>query len=129
MLSFYMIYPRMLELQVNVVVTTTFQTSLNTSLFEEFLENLSLIILSNWLIICGGWLELLFIYNSRSLGFYRFMYAIIKIKCLSNNSTTFELVCMSVLNSTSLNILMMLLRVRSICCPFTLRKLTKPSSL
>ena len=33
--------------------------ALNTSLFEEFLDNLSLIILGSWLIICGGWLELM----------------------------------------------------------------------
>ena len=42
-----------------------------TSLFDKILDNLSLIILRNRLIICGGWMELLFTYNSGSLGFYR----------------------------------------------------------
>ena len=30
---------------------------LNTSLFEKFLDNLSLIILGSWLIICGRWID------------------------------------------------------------------------
>ena len=37
----------------------------NTLSFEELLHNLSLIISGNWLVIWGGWLELLIRYNSR----------------------------------------------------------------
>ena len=33
---------------------------LNTSLFAKFLDNLPLIILGNWLIICGRWIDLHF---------------------------------------------------------------------
>ena len=46
---------------------------LKTSLFEEFLDDLSLLILGNWLTICGEWLELLFIYNSGSLCIWFFI--------------------------------------------------------
>ena len=48
---------------------------------------------------------------------------------VSKKSTTFELVSMSMLIPTPLNILMMFLRGWSTCCPFTLRRITKPSSL
>ena len=55
---------------------------LNTSLFEEFLDNMSLIILGNWLIICGGWLEFLFMYNNVSfVFFYGFKLFSSLIKC------------------------------------------------
>ena len=52
-----------------------------------------------------------------------------RLNVISKKSTTFELVSMSVPNPISLNILMMFLRVRSICYPFTLRRITKPSTL
>ena len=75
-LSFYMTCARLLQRQTNVTVTTTFQgffilffRCIKHFLFEEFLNNLSLIILGNWLIICGGCLELLFIYNNVPFGF------------------------------------------------------------
>ena len=72
-----MTYARLLERQTNTV-TTMFQSLfilsfryISTFLFEEFLDNLSLIILGYWLIICGGWLELLLIYNSVSFAFLK----------------------------------------------------------
>ena len=52
-----------------------------------------------------------------------------RLNVIAKKSTTFELVSMSMLNPTSLNILMMVLRVQSICCPFTLHRITKPSSI
>ena len=45
-----------------------------------------------------------------------------RLNVIAKKSTTFELVSMSMLNPTSLNIF---LHVRSICCPFTLRRITK----
>ena len=45
------------------------------------------------------------------------------LNVISKKSTTFELVSMSLANPTSLNILMTFLRVQSICCPFTLRRI------
>ena len=52
-----------------------------------------------------------------------------RLSVIFKMSTPFELVSMSVLNPTSLNITMMFSRVGSICYPFTLAKITKPSSL
>ena len=42
---------------------------LKSSSLEEFLDKRSLIIVGNWMMICGGWFEDLLIYNNKSLGF------------------------------------------------------------
>ena len=138
-LTFYMTRARVLDDKLILLKPLRFRAcsyspldGLKTSLFEEFLDDLSLLILDNWLTICGEWLELLFIYNGGSLYiwfFIGFTCAIIQIKCYVKKSTTFELVSMSILNPTSLNILIMFLRVQFICYPFTLLRITKPSSL
>ena len=57
--------------------------------------------LGSSLIICGGWLELWFIYNSLSFGLYMPLF---RLNVISKKSTFFELVSMSMLN-ISLNIL------------------------
>ena len=79
-LTFYMTCARVLDGKRKLLKPLRFRAcsdspldGLKTSLFEEFLDDLSLLILGNWLTICGEWLELLFIYNSGSLCmvFYR----------------------------------------------------------
>ena len=70
-------------------------------------------------------MEFLFIHNSESFGFLEGLYVpLFRLNVRSKKSTTFELVSMS-----SLNVLMIFLRVWSICVPFTLRRISKPSSL
>ena len=42
---------------------------LKTSSLEEFLDELSLIVFSNWLLSCGGWFEDLLISDNKLFGF------------------------------------------------------------
>ena len=88
-LTFYMTYARVLDDKLILLKPLRFRAcsdspldGLKTSLFQEFLDDLSLLILGNWLTICGEWLELLFIYHSGSLCiwfFIGFICAIIQI--------------------------------------------------
>ena len=103
---------------------------LKTSSLEEFLDKRSLIIFGNWLIICGGWFDDLLTYNNKSFGFLYGLYVpLFKLNVVSKKSTILRLVSISMAKPMSLNVLIMFLRIRSICWPFTFRNISSPSSL
>ena len=103
---------------------------LKTSSLEEFLDKRSLIIFGNRLKICVGWFEDLLIYNNKSFGFLYSLYVpLLKLNVMSKKSTILRLVSTSIAKPISLNILIIFLRIRSICWPFTFRNMSSQSSL
>ena len=100
---------------------------LKTSSLEEFLDKHSLIIFGNWLIICCGWFDDLLIYDNKSFGFSYGLY--FKLNVMSKKSTILRLVSISMAKKMFLNVLIIFLRIRSICWPLTFRNMGSPSSL
>ena len=92
---------------------------LATSSLHQFLDERSLIIFGNWLIIFGGWFEDLLIYNNKSL--------INQFNAMSIKSTILKLVFTSMAKPISLNILIIFLRIWFICLQFAY--MSSPSSL
>ena len=102
---------------------------LKTSSLEEFLDKRSLIIFGNWSIICGGWFEDLLTYNNKSFGFlYGLRVPLFKLNVVFKKSTILRLVYTSMAEPTSLNVLIIFSRIRSICWPFTFRNMSGQSS-
>ena len=103
---------------------------LKTSSLEEFLDKYSLIIFGNWLTISGGWLEDLLIYNNKLFGFLYGLYVpLFKLNVMSKKYAILRLVSTSMVKPMSLNVLIIFLRIWSICWPFTFRNMSSPSSL
>ena len=103
---------------------------LKTCSLEEFLDKHSLIIFGIWLIICSGWFEDLLICNNKSFGFlYGLHVPLFKLNVMSKKATILRLVSTSMAKPMSLNVLIIFLRIRSICWPFTFRNMSSPSSL
>ena len=101
-----------------------------TSSLEKFLDKRSLIIFDKWLIIFGGWFEDLLTYNNKSLGFLCGLYVpLFKFNVVSKKSTILRLVFTSMAKPMSFNVLIIFLRIQSICWPFTFRNMSSPSSL
>ena len=97
---------------------------------EEFLDKRSLIIFGNWMIICGGWFEDLWIYNNKSFDFLYGLYVpLFKLNVMSRRSTTLRLVSTSMAKTMYLNVLIIFYRIRSICWPFAFHNMSSPSSL
>ena len=97
---------------------------------EEFLDKRSLIIFGNWMIICGGWFEDLWIYNNKSFDFLYGLYVpLFKLNVMSRRSTTLRLVSTSMAKTMYLNVLIIFYCIRSICWPFTFHNMSSPSSL
>ena len=97
---------------------------------EEFLDKRSLINFGNWMIICGGWFEDLWIYNNKSFDFLYGLYVpLFKLNVMSRRSTTLRLVSTSMAKTMYLNVLIIFYRIRSICWPFTFHNMSSPSSL
>ena len=93
---------------------------LKPSSLKEFLDKRSLIIFGNWLIICVGWFEDLLIYNNKSFGFLDGLYLpLFKLNVVFKKLTILRLVSTSMAKPMSLNVLIIFLRIRSICWPFT----------
>ena len=89
---------------------------LKASSLDEFLDKHSLIIFGNWLIICGGWFGNLLIYNNKSFGLLYGLYVpLFKLNVVSKKSTILRLVSTSMAKPMSLNVLIMFLRIQSIC--------------
>ena len=96
-----------------------------TSSLEEFLDKCSLTIFGNWLIISGGWFEDLLIYNNKSFGFLYGLYVpLFKLNVVAKKSATLRLVSTSMAKLMSLNVLITLLCIRSICWPFKFRNMS-----
>ena len=103
---------------------------LKTSSLEEFLDKRSLIIFGSWLIICGWWFEDLLIYNNKSFGFlYGLDVPLFKLNGVSQKSTILRLVSTSMAKAMPVNVLIIFLRIQSICWPFAFRNMSSPSSL
>ena len=103
---------------------------LKTFSLEEFLDKRSLIIFGNWLIICGGWFEDLLIYTNKSFGFLRGLYVpLFKLNVMSQKSTILRLLSTSMAKPMPLNVMIIFLRIRSICWSFTFRNMSSASSL
>ena len=103
---------------------------LKSSSLEEFLDKRSLTIFGNWLKIWGGCFEDLLINNNESFLFLYGLYVpLFKLNVISKKSTIFRLVLRQCWKPKSLNILMIFLRIRSICLPFTYGNMSSPSSL
>ena len=84
--------------------------------FEEFLDNLLLIVFGNFFIVSGGWFEFPLIYRSLSLGFLQGLYELfIMLTVTCKKSAILKFVSMSVLKSISLKIFLIFLRSWSIC--------------
>ena len=76
---------------------------------EEFLDKRSLINFGNWMIICGGWFEDLWIYNNKSFDFLYGLYVpLFKLNVMSRRSTTLRLVSTSMAKTMYLNVLIIL---------------------
>ena len=100
---------------------------LTTSYSEEFLDKRSLIIFGNWLIIFGEWFEDLLIYNNKSFAFLCGLYVpLFKLNVMSKTSTVLRLVSTLMAKTISLNILIILFRIRPICWPFTFHNISSP---
>ena len=123
--SLKLVYPLSLR-----VFSYWYLDELNTSSLEEFLNKRSLIIFGNRLIICGGWFEDSLIYTNKSFGFLYSLYVpLFKLNVMSKKSTVLTFISTSMVKVISLNILIIILHIRSICWPFKFRNMSSPSSL
>ena len=103
---------------------------LKSSLLEEFLDKRSLIIFGNSLKFWGGCFEDLLIYYNKSFVFlYGLHVPLFMLNVFFKKSTIFRLVLRQCWKQISLNILMIFLRIRSICLPLTFGNMSSSSSL